>query len=239
MPEPIKELLSEEADAPAKVKIGEEEYDATEVASALQTKKELDEWNQQHGDWRSLKGEFTKTKQEIAEIRKTQQKVTDIQSGEMSANELTEQDQENLRYMEKLGVVRQGTLAKLQEELQSVKAELDERKSQDSETARQKRRAELDAEISGLMEQYQFIDKKELVDYMVSEADAGTTLTPTKAARLLYFDKFQLLGVKPKDLPTVEKGGKSHDLEPQAKMPALGSKEMNDYMREKLFPNSV
>jgi hypothetical protein len=100
--------------------------------------------------------------------------------------------------------------------------------------------------MDGLADQYKFIDKVELSDFILSELKQGKVLTPTEAARLKYFDQFVASGAKPSALPTLERsaGGrlessdKPASVSPGTREPLL-SKGMTARIQERLTGTSV
>jgi len=219
--------------SPTKLKVGDQEFTAEDVQKVLEEKKQLEESK------KALQADYTKKAQRLSELEKSDlsQKMKDVNSGDMDVADLSTEDIENLKYLEKIGGVKRSDLKQLETKLNEALSDVVEwKKSQEAERAKSqeeatsKRLKEIDAEVNELTAKYKFIDKKELADYM---ADRG--LPPTEAARLLYFDKFMEAGVKPADLPAFEGGSKTNEPTPDAKILELGSREMNDAIKQKLF----
>lgn len=212
--------------APAKIKVGDKELTAEEIQQVLADNAKKEE------QLKSLQADYTKKAQKLSELEKSQlkDKMEDINAGDLDVSNLTQDDIENLKYMEKLGVVKKADIKQLEDTLKSALNDVAEWKKAKETEAKEQRLKEIDAEVEGLKKQYQFIDKKELAEFM---AEKG--LGPTEAARLLYFDKFLAAGTKPSELPSFDGGSKTNEPDPEPQILDLNSREMNEVMRQKLF----
>jgi hypothetical protein len=238
MSEEIGKVLSEDngsAAEPTKIKVGEVEYTAEELAAATAAKQELDEWSQKHGDWRALKAEFTKTHQEQADIERKAKLAKDITDGTTKATDLTAEELVDLAYIKKL-VPQLGEL-NVEEIVAKAKEEAlaEAQKAFEFKTTEEK----INSLIKEETVKYPFVKEDELKNYLEEEAKANRFKTPHEAVLVKYEDQVLGYNKKPEDLPNFEKTdtkGRPEDPTP-AKLPELGSPAMSERIKARLYGN--
>jgi len=113
-----KETIEDQADdAPSTVKVGDKEYDPDELQELVglgELGRELED--KYNTDFDSLRGAYTKTTQELAELRKTQQEQEQqqIQQRARQGEQLSQEEQDRLAEAElnRLGYTKQEDIAK-------------------------------------------------------------------------------------------------------------------------------
>lgn len=230
--EPRKVTMPEEKDpaivadpAPTVFKVGEKEYTPEQIQKLEDDKAFFQTESQKAKEDNKTLGEKAQKYDEL------QSKADDVISGKISASELTEQEKEDFKYMGKIGYATKGDVEAL-----IAKVKEDTTKEVEEKLTKKERLTQVEKEIDTLASQYTFIDKEELKKYMSEKATAGTVLTTDEAVTLLYKDKIIANGIKPADLPGVEKVDKGKPEEPKPKILELGSRAMSERIAERLNP---
>lgn len=224
MPEEI--VTPPVVDAPTTLKVGDKEYTPEEIQKLETSRDFFQTESQKAKDDNKTLAEKAKSYDEL------QTKADDVIAGKISASELTEQEKEDFKYMGKIGYATKGDVEAL-----IAKVKEDTTKEVEEKLTKKERLAQVESEINTLATQHTFIDKEELKKYMSDKATSGTLLSTEEAVTLLYKDKIIASGIKPEDLPGVEKGGKQGVETPPAKILELGSRAMSERIAERF--NSV
>lgn len=220
MPEPVTPPANKDGADPTKVANQPSEREKELEAKLAQV--EEDKLNLRKGlDEQGKK--LNQIEQKLAE------KADDVIKGDVSASQMTEQEIEDLKYMEKLGYV---STKKLDEVIAKVKEET--KKETIGELTKEKFKERTEKEIDELAVKHTFIDKEQLKKYMSDRAESGTVLSADEAVTLLYKDKILADGIKPADLPGAEDSKKGIPEEPKPKVLELGSRAMSERIAERL-----
>jgi hypothetical protein len=211
---------------PTTMKVGDKEYTPEQIVELEKAAAEKDEVT---NNYKSLQSDYSKKAEKAKLYDELQAKADDVIKGDVSASDMTAQEIEDLKYMSKLGFVPQ---KKLDEVIAKVKEETT--KEVEEKLTRKEKLAQVEKEIDVLAGQHTFIVKDDLKKYMSDRAQNGTVLTPEDAVTLLYKDQILANGIKPEDLPGAAKVDKGKIEEPKAKILDLGSRAMNERMRERL-----
>lgn len=225
-------LAQDDENTPAKIKVGEKEYTPEEIEKLEADRAKAEE------DFKNLQADYTKKSQKLSEYEKGNliNKARDIASGDDDVKNLSEGELADMKYLEKLGFIPKSQLDSIIQ-----KAKEDTTKEVEEKLTHQQRKEKLQTEITELTKQHSFIKETELKEYMAERAKNGTILTPEEAALILYKDSFIATGKKPDELPAFDKSGKGRNEapEPDKKILDLGSREMNDRIKEKLATKPV
>ena len=92
-------LIAEESNTPPAIKIGDKEYTAEEITALEAKAAKLEE------DHKSMQSDYTKKSMKLAEYEKLAEKVDNVNSGDIAASDLTEQEMADLKYMKRLGLI--------------------------------------------------------------------------------------------------------------------------------------
>jgi type I site-specific restriction-modification system R (restriction) subunit len=212
--------------APTTIKVGDKEYTPEEIEK-LEKSRDFFQTESQ-----KVKEEM-KTLQDSKAANDLSKTADDVISGKVSATELTAQQIEDLKYMESLGFI---TPKKLEEVISKVKE--DTTKEVEEKLTKKELLEKTEKEIKDLKSQHDFIDEEELKKYMTERAEgkngSKAILSVEEAAMILYKAKFLASGIKPDDLPGMEKGKKQSIETPKPKVLTLGSRAMSEHLAEKL-----
>jgi hypothetical protein len=213
-----------EVTPPATVKVGDKEYTPEVIAEMESKAAKADELE---GKYKSLQSDYSKKAEKAKMFDKL---VGQGEPKENTAKPLEGLDKENFDYMKNLGF---NPNAMTPEEIGRVLEDRDQKVEERVMT-----KLGLQKQIENLSKEYEFINEKELAEYMAKRANDESNpvkLTPDEAAFLLYKDKFIAKEIKPADLPQFSSTTKTKEPEvAKPKIMSLKSRDMFSYLIGKL-----
>jgi len=212
---------------PSTVKIGDKEYTPEQLEKAIETDAELQEWSKKHGDWQSLKSDYTNKSQKLADLEKarenvteTKQNVQDALDGSVSLKDLSDEESALYRDIKKGKGLTVDDIPKI---LEQAEERAEKKFSKNLKDIKVKET--LERQISEIAIKNDFVDKDKLKQFMKERSDEGEILLPETAFKILYADNIVAIGKTPDNLPGV---GKSKEEDLKAEKPTKSFESLND-----------
>lgn len=219
---------------PPTVKIGDKEYTPEQLEKAIETNTELQEWSEKNGDWRSLKSDYTKKSQKIADLEKAKDNINDTKQnvqgaldGSISLKDMSEEEANLYRDIKKGKGLTVDDIPNLIEKASEIayKRFSEESDKNKKEEEKVKLKETLERQISDIAKANDFVDEGKLKNFMRERSEQGEILMPETAFKILYAPQLSTDGKTPDNLPAVDKS-KEGDLKDTK--PAKSYTSLND-----------
>ena len=179
---------------------GQSQDQAAEIA---QLKADLEK---KDTDYKSLQSDYTVKTQELSEVKKQVPVKTETLGFDPS--KLSEEDRATYDLVKKAGGITQDVWEKSQSEIQSLKDSIKSVNDRFETQEQTKQREKLETTISKLAAANTFVDPQKLKSFMAERSEKGEILSPESAMVVLYKDQIIAAGLKPSNLPGVDKSAK-------------------------------
>ncbi|MEM5875563.1 MAG: hypothetical protein QXX45_03285 [Candidatus Aenigmatarchaeota archaeon] len=231
-----KQQVKQEKVAEGKIKIGDTEYDIKQLEQELKRYNEIKEIEKKHGNLISLYADYTRKAQRLKELERKIQESSNFSYQNQQQNiyknkeaieeEIKNLDEEAQRIREqarKYGLVLNDDLKNTLLEIENLKKELLQSKKELEEIKSERVneiKEDLELDLQETISKYPFINRNDLIDYMIEEAKKGRIISVEEAAKERYKDEIIEYEIKKRSgrVPTTEattSGGELQANKPQ------------------------